>query len=373
MSRTNHRHRRLLAAPLALGLLGAGASGLTAASAAAAPAATLSASAAVVANGHAEVALNQVRYTGLSGVNLVTVSLSGARLLIKDIAPITVGPGCFTSGTEGRFFVVSCIPQVAPNGQLSAFRVSAGAGDDVVTNTSAIGMRADGGPGNDRLNGGSGADLLDDNFGANVLLGNAGADTLETDFGTDALGDVLDGGSGDDDLQAGPTDDSLQGGSGQDVLRGGAGADVLDGGTGTGDVVTYLDNAHNGVRVVLSLDGVANDGVFTPGSGSAEKDNVLDSNEIVAGGNGNDTLFGDQRANQLVGNVGNDTLIGDLGADRLDGGAGDDTIAGSQLFGVPVADGAIDTLNGNSGTADFCRVPFQEADVTIGCETVDTD
>jgi Ca2+-binding RTX toxin-like protein len=76
--------------------------------------------------------------------------------------------------------------------------------------------------------------------------------------------------------------------------------------------------------------------------------------------------------NTLLGNVGNDTLIGDLGADTLDGGSGNDTIAGNQLFGA-VADGAIDTLNGNVGTADFCRVPFNEADITLGCETIDQD
>jgi Ca2+-binding RTX toxin-like protein len=364
MFRMKHAHRGLLAAtPIALSLLALGTSGATSASAAIAP------------NGHAEItALNQVQYTGLAGVNNVTVSLSGNRLVIKDIAPITVGPGCFDSGTDGSLFVVSCTTPVAPNGQPMAFRVDAGAGHDVVTNNTAIGMRADGGLGNDRLNGGSGSDLLDDDLGTNVLAGNAGADTLETDFGGgDGMPDVLSGGTGDDDLQAGPTSDTLQGGGGQDVLRGGAGADTLDGGTGSGDTVTYLDNAHNGVRVVLSLDGLANDGIFTPGSGSAEKDNVLDSNEIVAGGNGNDTITGDERANHLVGNVGNDTLVGAGGADLLDGGAGDDTIAGNQLFGVPVADGAIDTLNGNSGTADYCRIPFAEADITIGCETIDQD
>jgi hypothetical protein len=41
---------------------------------------------------------------------------------------------------------------------------------------------------------------------------------------------------------------------------------------------------------------------------------------------------------------------------------------------VPVADGAIDKLDGFTGT-DHCRVPFVnvEADITISCEIINQD
>lgn len=50
--------------------------------------------------------------------------------------------------------------------------------------------------------------------------------------------------------------------------------------------------------------------------------------ENAAGGNGNDTLRGNDSANALAGNAGNDTLDGRGGADTLDGGAGIDTLKG---------------------------------------------
>jgi len=51
----------------------------------------------------------------------------------------------------------------------------------------------------------------------------------------------------------------------------------------------------------------------------------------TVGSSGNDTLTGDDNANQLVAGAGNDTLVGNGGADVLRGGAGDDILAVSDL------------------------------------------
>ena len=85
-------------------------------------------------------------------------------------------------------------------------------------------------------------------------------------------------------------------------------------------------------------------------------------------------MIGNKDRNIFEGFDGDDTLIGDLGVDDLRGGAGNDTLASNQLFGVPVADGAIDKLDGFTGT-DHCRVPFVnvEADITISCEIINQD
>jgi hypothetical protein len=50
-------------------------------------------------------------------------------------------------------------------------------------------------------------------------------------------------------------------------------------------------------------------------------------------------------------------------------------MASNQLFGVPVADGSIDGLNGESGDADSCRIPFTvvEDDATVSCELINED
>jgi len=64
-----------------------------------------------------------------------------------------------------------------------------------------------------------------------------------------------------------------------------------------------------------------------------------------------------------------------MGADGLAGGLGDDSLYSNQFAGVPVEDGAIDTLDGSTAEVDFCRIPFAavEADVTISCESIDQD
>jgi Ca2+-binding RTX toxin-like protein len=158
-------------------------------------------------------------------------------------------------------------------------------------------------------------------------------------------------------------------------MRGGLGADDFDRGTGAGDTVAYLDNGHNPLdRLVISIDDKADDGLRVLGETVNEGDNVRTSVEDVFGGHGNDVFFGSTGPNLLSGNLGDDVIIGDTGKDTLDGGPGNDSLASNQLFGVPVKDGSIDTLNGNLGT-DSCRVPFAqvEADLAISCEIVNQD
>lgn len=110
-------------------------------------------------------------------------------------------------------------------------------------------------------------------------------------------------------------------------------------------------------RVVVLLDDLDNDGE------AGEGDKITNA-EIIQGGRGPDPLIGDDKANIFEGFDGDDVLIGGLGAD--------DRLASNDLFGVPVQDGSIDKLDGFDGT-DYCRIPFVEPDVTVGCEIVDKD
>jgi Ca2+-binding RTX toxin-like protein len=127
-------------------------------------------------------------------------------------------------------------------------------------------------------------------------------------------------------------------------------------------------------RHVISLDDEPNDGDAPPQGSAFEGDNVRSSAEIVQGGSGQDVMHGNGNPNTFEGFDGNDILSGGLGADDLRGGRGDDQLASNQLFGVPVADGAIDKLDGFEGN-DYCRVPFVnvEADITISCENINQD
>ena len=243
------------------------------------------------------------------------------------------------------------------------FFVQAGAGNDVVTNLSAASMQADGGAGNDVLNGGDPSETLLDAFGSDVLHGNGGSDNLLTDLSNDGLPDTLDGGAGDDSLHAGNGNDTLRGGSGNDFLQGGLGRDVLDAGSSSGDTVSYLEHAHDGLRVVASLDDTANDGAQAAGTNVNEGDNIVGSPGILVGGSGPNVLFGDDTNDHLVGQQKDDILIGGKAADLIQGFGGNDTLASNQLFGVPVKDGAIDTLDGGDGV-DTCRIPFVTVEPT---------
>jgi len=308
-----------------------------------------------------------MRITGLGGPNRLTITaVAGQQLFqVTDVAPITAGPGCAPRVVPAGLFGVQCQALPGSGGtQFRSFFVSAGAGDDVVTNKAPATMRADGGPGNDTLIGGALGDLLQDSSGSDTLRGNGGQDDLNTE--SNALGggkDVLDGGAELDILKAGPGDDTLLGGDGRDRLVGGRGADTLNAGPGAGDVVAYEGRT---ARVVVALDTSRNDGE------SGEGDLVDPSAEIIQGGRGPDTMIGDKNANIFEGFDGDDVLIGGLGADDLRGGMGNDRLASNDLFGVPVQDGSIDKLDGFEGT-DYCRVPFVEPDITVGCETVDKD
>jgi glucose/arabinose dehydrogenase len=140
----------------------------------------------------------------------------------------------------------------------------------------------------------------------------------------------VDGGDGDDQLTTGNGPDSLFGGLGRDKLDGGAGPDLGDGGPGKD---TYAYGGRTAAQPVLvSLDGVADDGGAVDGGG----DNVLPSTENLIGGAGGDTLTGNDLQNVLTGGAGPDQLHG-LGAN--------DTVQAK-------GDGSNDTINCGAGPKD---------------------
>ncbi|PDT55158.1 MULTISPECIES: M10 family metallopeptidase [Sinorhizobium] len=102
--------------------------------------------------------------------------------------------------------------------------------------------------------------------------------------------------------------------------------------------------------------------------------------ENVKAGMGNDTITGNQAANQLWGNSGNDSLIGKSGNDTLYGGAGSDKLYGSSgndtLYGESYNDvvyggNGADKLAGGSGSDTFQFRALAESTVaTSGRDTI---
>lgn len=209
-----------------------------------------------------------------------------------------------------------------------------------------------GGVGADRLDGGAGFDSADyadapqgvvadlvtpangtgwaagDAFaGIEALAGSAYADDLRGDAGAN----LISGGLSADWLMGRGGNDTLAGGDGNDNLIGGAGADLLDGGTGI-DRASYSDATAGLVADLLSP--WANTGIAAG--------DIYVSVEGFRGTNYDDTLAGDDEANQIDAGFGNDRMVGRGGADWLVGRAGADTLDGGDgndvLFGGPGAD-----------------------------------
>ena len=186
----------------------------------------------------------------------------------------------------------------------------------------------------------------EDNVHSDVenVIGGAGDDEITGN----RFNNILSGGGGDDLLFGGYGRDVLNGNAGKDRLVGGRGGDLLIGGAGS-DTADYSDH---GAGVDVTLDGIANDGLYervatiaqaslTPAFRSLESDNAKPDVENVIGTEADDRMIGNGASNTLVSRGGNDTLEGGAGIDLLRGGDGNDS-----LF---AADGFPDTVDGGPG------------------------
>jgi Ca2+-binding RTX toxin-like protein len=143
-----------------------------------------------------------------------------------------------------------------------------------------------------------------------VLFGGADSMTGAT------FNDTLGGYGGNDTIKGGDGNDSLNGGEGNDRLAPGKGLDNVVGGNGF-DIIDYQD-ATNHLSVTLADDGT---GTMT---NAEEGMDTFSEIEGIHGGPGNDTLVGNNQANDINGHFGNDTINGNGGADTLNGYLGDD-------------------------------------------------
>ncbi len=224
-------------------------------------------------------------------------------------------------------------------------------------------------PGDDVLVGSRGEDRIDARAGADTVYGEDGDDSLFGDQGEDSLR----GGEGKDLLHGGPGADVLKGGRGQDWLRlaggdlgnGGQGADVLRVGSGR----VQAKGGYGADRI----------GAQGPGRhllyGNAGDDRILVEDQLgrgtrASGGAGDDRVgavvdgvTGLAGVRRLAGGEGNDVVFGD--AAHLSGGPGDDRVNSYGPAGTPST--AVHCGEGEDEASSSNRADVFDAD----CETVE--
>ncbi|KQT57180.1 hypothetical protein ASG52_03710 [Methylobacterium sp. Leaf456] len=245
-------------------------------------------------------------------------------------------------------------------------RLFGDAGDDILDGGDGNDtLRGD--AGNDRLTGGAGDDVIETGDGDNVAFGGLGTDTLNGGAGRDQLDggdgkDTLSGWLGGDRLVGGAGDDTLYGGDGADVMVGGLGNDWLIGGDQTAWVAADIDTADFSAAVaaiVVSMKGayelVDNTYVYYNARGADIGHDRFSSVENVVGGAGDDTIEGNEYANDLDGRA---------GADRMAGAAGDDTYRVNSVRDVVIEakGGGRDTL---VTTASYALAAGQEVETLL--------
>ncbi len=214
------------------------------------------------------------------------------------------------------------------------------AGNDTLYGSDG-GDQLDGGAGMDYLNGGAGNDWLGGGVDNDTVWAGEGDDTVFAGAGDDKVygvggNDLVYAEEGNDSISGGDGNDVLCGQYGNDTISGDGGADYMTGNEGW-DRCTYENRFDD---LVLSLDGIANDGAPNEG------DNIETSFEAISGGDGNDFITGNAGNNFLFGGFGNDTIHAGDGADSIFGESGNDQLYGDDGYDAIWGDGGNDRLYG---------------------------
>ncbi|MBL1146194.1 MAG: tandem-95 repeat protein [Proteobacteria bacterium] len=157
------------------------------------------------------------------------------------------------------------------------------------------------------VNGGTTPLIIDAtaNFSVAGTTGSSGDDYL---IGTDQ-DDVIDGGDGNDNISGLGGNDTLTGGDGDDTVLAGDGNDTIIAGSGAGN--DHYDGGAGNDTIVYSstTQGVTVDLAQGTGSGIEVDSDTIVNVENVVGGDGDDTITGNEADNILSGGLGSDTYI----------------------------------------------------------------
>lgn len=308
-----------------------------------------------------------------AGVIMADATLAAGKTLAVNAAALTNSSAAF-------FFDGS-----AESGATSAFNVTSGAGNDVLT----------GGAGNDTIAGGNGNDTISGGGGGDSLSGGAGNDVFETQIGNLSAGDTIDGGAHttEDTLKitgAGTIDDTK--------FTNVTNVEVLDIADAGGAVVTTLGaeafNAGNGIKRFVSsalADSLTIAAGYTGAITVDLKSNAGSADTVTATGSAaavtveasaadisDDTLVGGTTLNdvlKLTADNGTATLgAGDSGFETitlLAGSTASNDVTINVSADAVIAAAAKLTINASALTNDDAQLFFDASAVTTASKTVD--
>ena len=238
---------------------------------------------------------------------------------------ITEGPDTIALRREGDQVVVrfNGVDTAFAAADVSALKVPASAGNDVVTVPFALDCTIDGGTGDDTITVGDGQMSLSGWEGNDVITAGRGAHKIDLWYG-------------DDRVTTGAGNDTISGWDGNDTITTGPGGDFVSGGRGDDSITTSVgfDTIHTSDGNDTVRAGAGHDLVIGSRAPNGSHDQY-DGSKLIFGGDGDDSLMGGADPSTVFGEGGNDTLAGGPQSDSLDGGAGDDEI-GTATFAPSV-------------------------------------
>jgi Ca2+-binding RTX toxin-like protein len=209
-----------------------------------------------------------------------------------------------------------------------------------------------------------------------TLIGNQNANWIWSHGGADSIT----GNAGDDTFWIPYSDGAnVSGGNGVDIIsfRGRVDPDLIDTTGVTFTVGNGTQDTGRGLVTTTSVEG-AEGSEFDDtlnGNGQANLLSGFIGNDVVNGGGGDDTIYGDHAIREVGENVlaydysdpayaGNDTLNGGGGEDLIYGNAGDDTINGDGASDTIIGGAGADVINGGAGADTFVYESASESSST---------